>query len=129
MEGKGRGSASARGLAAALVVVALVVQCEVASAATTYTVGGTGGWTFNVDGWPRGKHFRPGDILVFNYNPGFHNLVPVNKAGYDSCTAPRSARLLQSGKDRITLSRGTSYFICTFPGHCRSGMKIAVTAA
>jgi uncharacterized cupredoxin-like copper-binding protein len=35
----------------------------------------------------------------------------------------------KSGNDRVTLARGTNYFICSIPGHCQSGMKIAVTAA
>ena len=70
-----------------------------------------------------------GDVLVFKYDPSAHNVVAVNATGYNSCTAPRGAKALRSGNDRVTLRRGTNYFICTFPGHCQAGMKLAVTAA
>ncbi|RRT43289.1 hypothetical protein B296_00003016 [Ensete ventricosum] len=131
---QGRGSVVALGLA----LLCLLLHSEVAEAAT-YVVGGNSGWTFNVAGWPRGKSFRAGDVLcntyrsmcgaVFNYNPSVHNVVAVRAAGYNSCSAPRGSRVSTSGKDRITLARGTNYFICSFAGHCQSGMKIAVTAA
>ncbi|MED6173306.1 hypothetical protein PIB30_058136 [Stylosanthes scabra] len=118
----GRGSA----MMVALVLCFMVV--EMADAAT-YTVGGAAGWTFNTVGWPRGKRFRAGDTLVFNYNPGAHNVVAVNKAGYDSCKTARGAKVYRSGKDQIRLVRGQNYFICNFVGHCESGMKIAINAA
>lgn len=44
---------------AMLVIVGMVVAAE----AATYTVGGAGGWTFNVATWPKGKRFRAGDTL------------------------------------------------------------------
>ncbi|XP_009403746.2 basic blue protein-like [Musa acuminata AAA Group] len=121
---QGRGSVVALGLA----LLCLLIHSEVAEAAT-YVVGGNSGWTFNVASWPRGKSFRAGDVLVFNYNPSVHNVVAVSAAGYNSCSAPKGSRVYTSGKDRITLARGTNYFICSFAGHCQSGMKIAVTAA
>ncbi|XP_057751873.1 basic blue protein [Arachis stenosperma] len=118
----GRGSA----IMVALVLCFMVV--EMADAAT-YTVGDAAGWTFNTVGWPRGKRFRAGDTLVFSYNPRAHNVVAVNRGGYDSCRTPRGAKVYRSGKDQIRLVRGQNYFICNFPGHCESGMKIAVNAA
>lgn len=66
---------------------------------------------------------------VFNYSPGAHNVVAVNKAAYDKCSTPRGAKVFRSGKDQIRLARGQNYFICNYNGHCQSGMKIAVTAA
>ena len=66
---------------------------------------------------------------VFRYSPKAHNVVPVSAAGYKSCAAPRGVRALTSGNDRVTLKRGVNYFICSFPGHCQAGMKVAVTAA
>ena len=49
-------------MVAAALLLLLLSQTELARAAT-YTVGGTGGWTFNVAGWPKGKSFRAGDTL------------------------------------------------------------------
>ncbi|KAG1334887.1 basic blue protein [Cocos nucifera] len=120
---QGRGSAVALGLA----LLCLLIHSEIAESAT-YTVGDSNGWTFNTDSWPRGKRFRAGDVLVFTYNPSAHNVVAVNRGGYNGCTTPRGSKVFRSGNDRITLSKGTNYFICNFAGHCQSGMKIAVTA-
>jgi hypothetical protein len=66
---------------------------------------------------------------VFRYSPKAHNVVPVSAVGYNSCAAPRGVRALTSGNDRVTLKRGVNYFICSVPGHCQAGMKVAVTAA
>ncbi|CAL4926923.1 unnamed protein product [Urochloa decumbens] len=109
MAAQGRGSA-ARGNAAA--VVAMVLLCVLLHGELA-----------------EGKRFRAGDVLVFKYSPKAHNVVPVSAAGYSSCSAPRGARALTSGNDRVTLKRGVNYFICSFPGHCQAGMKVAVTAA
>jgi hypothetical protein len=66
---------------------------------------------------------------VFKYIPRVHNVVAVNKAGYDKCITPRGSKVYRSGKDQIRLVRGQNYFICNFVGHCQSGMKIAINAA
>ncbi|XP_020204688.1 basic blue protein [Cajanus cajan] len=117
----GRGSAM-------VLLLCFLLHSHMARAAT-YKVGGPAGWTFNSVGWPNGKRFRAGDTLVFNYGPGTHNVVAVNKGGYDSCKTPRGAKVYRSGKDQIRLAKGQNYFICNFVGHCESGMKIAVNAA
>ncbi|KAM7470385.1 hypothetical protein LguiA_008568 [Lonicera macranthoides] len=122
---KGRGSA----VVAAMVVCLLVLHCEIAQAAT-YAVGDTGGWTFNVVNWPRGKTFKAGDVLEFNYNPKFHNVVPVDAGSYGSCNIPQDAigKAFTSGKDHITLKKGQNFFVCSFTDHCDLGMKISVDA-
>ncbi|XP_073271285.1 basic blue protein-like [Primulina huaijiensis] len=122
----GRGSAVILG-AAAIVLMVVVFHCGVAEAAT-YTVGDDGGWSFFVSGWPQGKRFEAGDVLVFKYNPSFHNLVKVNEAGYNECTTPSGSKFYRSGKDQIKLVKGQNYFICSIPGHCLAEMKISVNA-
>ncbi|XP_073308894.1 basic blue protein-like [Primulina huaijiensis] len=121
----GRGSALI--VLTVVMAMAVVFQGQVTEAAT-YTVGGSGGWTFNVAGWPRGKTFKAGDVLVFNYGPGAHNVVRVNRAGYSGCNAPSGAKSFQSGRDQIKLAKGQNFFICSYAGHCEAGMKIAITA-
>lgn len=37
--------------------------------AATFTVGDGRGWTFNVEGWPRGKTFKSGDVLGLYLHP------------------------------------------------------------
>ncbi|KAL6635071.1 hypothetical protein ACP70R_027742 [Stipagrostis hirtigluma subsp. patula] len=128
---RGRGSASTGGaarLAAALVVGVLVMGAPLAEAAATYMVGDYGGWKFNVARWAKGRTFRVGDVLVFNYNRAVHDVAVVNAAAYRSCVVPRGARVLRSGRDRVKLGRGTHYFVCAVRGHCQAGMKIAVRA-
>lgn len=67
--------------------------------------------------------------VVFNYAQGVHNVVSVDKGGYDGCnTTPAGAKVYTSGADQIKLKKGQNFFICNFPKHCENGMKIAVTA-
>ncbi|WCJ18256.1 Basic blue protein [Euphorbia peplus] len=117
-----------RGSAILLVGMLMFVMVVEMASAATYTVGDSSGWTFNIASWPNGKRFRAGDLLVFNYSPAAHNVVAVNKAGYTSCKPQKGAKAYNSGKDRIKLTKGQNFFICTFPGHCQAAMKIAVTA-
>ncbi|KAL6638553.1 hypothetical protein ACP70R_023664 [Stipagrostis hirtigluma subsp. patula] len=123
----------AQGRGSGAVVLGLLLLCVLlhghAAQAAVFTVGDRGGWTFNSNTWTNGKRFKAGDVLVFKYDSTAHNVVAVNAAGYKGCTAPRGAKVYKSGNDRVTLARGTNYFICSIPGHCQSGMKIAVTAA
>ncbi|MEI4872826.1 hypothetical protein Q8G47_29300, partial [Klebsiella pneumoniae] len=64
-----------------LVLCLVVLQYEVAQAAV-YSVGDARGWTFNTVGWPNRKSFKAGDILVFKYSRGAHNVVVVDKVAY-----------------------------------------------
>ncbi|VVB03922.1 unnamed protein product [Arabis nemorensis] len=124
---RGSASWSAQAIVALMPVSVLLLQADYVQAAT-YTVGDSSGWTYNAVGWTRGKQFKAGDVLVFNYSPRSHNVVVVDNGGYTNCVTPARARTYTSGKDRITLSKGKHFFICNFPGHCESAMKIAVTA-
>ncbi|KAL8205847.1 hypothetical protein R6Q57_009398 [Mikania cordata] len=124
--------AKGRGGAVVTIVVlcqlVMVLQCELGLAAS-YVVGGSIGWKYGVMGWENGKQFKAGDVLVFNYEHGKHNVVAVNKNGYDSCkTLPNDAKVHTSGHDNITLVRGQNSFICNFPSHCGMGMKIHIVA-
>ncbi|KAJ1380323.1 Phytocyanin domain [Sesbania bispinosa] len=125
---QGRGSASLPMVMVTVIsLLCLLVLVERANAAT-YTVGGPGGWTFNTDTWPNGKKFRAGDMLIFNYDSTAHNVVAVDRSAYSSCNTPAGAKVFSSGKDQIRLARGQNYFICNYPGHCQSGMKVAINA-
>ncbi|XP_068659482.1 basic blue protein-like [Aristolochia californica] len=123
----GRGSACGS-VFFAMALLCLVLNTETARAAT-YAVGDRRGWTFNVANWPKGKAFKAGDVLVFNYASNAHNVAVVDGKSYNGCTTPKGAKVFQTGKDRVTLRRGLNYYICNFPGHCQGGMKIAVNAA
>ncbi|XP_020207640.1 basic blue protein [Cajanus cajan] len=126
---QGRGSASLPRLVVTVVsLLCVLVLVEHANAAI-YSVGGSGGWTFNTNTWPNGKRFRAGDVLVFNYDSTAHNVVAVDRNGYNSCKTPSGAKVFRTGNDQIKLARGQNYFICNYPGHCESGMKVSINAA
>ncbi|CAI0439272.1 unnamed protein product [Linum tenue] len=96
------------------------------AAAATYTIE----WAFGVTNWPNGKNFKAGDVIVFHYEQGEHEVAVVDANGYKTCTVPTGAKIYTSGNDRVTLQQGNNYFICDIPQHCdQGGMKIAVTAA
>ncbi|OEL15998.1 Basic blue protein [Dichanthelium oligosanthes] len=116
---RGRGSAALCLALGALLAVCLLVG---AADAATHRVD----WSFNADSWSRGKNFRAGDVLEFNYDPTLHNVVAVDAGDYYGCRSSGTA--YGSGSDRITLGSGINYFICSLNGHCGMGMKMAVTA-
>ena len=55
-------------------------------------------------------------------------MVAVDKAGFNACKTSKGAKVYKNGTDQIKLGKGLNFFICTFAGHCESGMKIAVNA-
>ncbi|KAE9460794.1 hypothetical protein C3L33_07315, partial [Rhododendron williamsianum] len=121
-----QGRCSAVALAAALLVSLILVETVHAA---TYTVGDSYGWDFSMGNWVKGKKFKAGDVLVFNYDPSVHNVAVVDAKGYKSCTSTKTSTAYNSGKDKVKLSKGRQFFICTIPGHCDGGLKIAVNAS
>ncbi|XP_020221931.1 basic blue protein [Cajanus cajan] len=121
--------AQGRGISAIVMVFYMLVVSSEMAHAKSFVVGDAAGWTFKMTNWTSGKTFKAGDTLEFNYNPSIHNVVVVDEAGYNSCSASKGSKKYQSGHDHINLAKGGNYFICTFPGHCQADMKIAVNAA
>ncbi|XP_020276555.1 basic blue protein-like isoform X1 [Asparagus officinalis] len=121
---QGRGSCMTEVAVLAILVIVCSPSC---SFAATYIVGDSQGWGFSASykDWANGKPFTAGDTLVFNYQSGVHNVVPVTASEYGSCKATGKAST--SGNDKFTLKKGANYFLCSIPGHCSSGMKIEVT--
>ncbi|CAI0629275.1 unnamed protein product [Linum tenue] len=118
-------------LAFAAIAIAALLHSSVAQ--TTHTVGGNTGWTIPQGGdsvysnWASGNSFSVGDILVFNFAAGAHDVTQVNKADYDSCSASNPMMTSTNTPARITLNTsGEHYFICGVPGHCSAGQKVTV---
>lgn len=66
-------------------------------------------------------------VTVFNYGAG-HTVDEVKESDYKSCSTGNSLSTDSSGATTITLkTAGIHYFICSVPGHCSGGMKLAVT--
>ncbi|TKY74399.1 Blue copper protein [Spatholobus suberectus] len=107
----------------------LAINMALPTLATVFTVGDTSGWAITGDysTWTSDKTFAVGDSLVFNYGAG-HTVDEVKESDYKSCTAGNSISTDSSGATTIALkTAGTHYFICSAPGHCSGGMKLAVT--
>ncbi|KAJ7540656.1 hypothetical protein O6H91_10G024800 [Diphasiastrum complanatum] len=101
------------------------LQC--AFAASTYIVGDIAGWGLGNDysAWAKKYPFAVGDSIVFNYSPT-HTVLQVSQADYQACNINSPLKSYKSGKDTVTLTDPSSYFVCGTPGHCQSGMKLAI---
>ncbi len=65
-------------------------------------------------------------VAEFVYNAEAHNVVRVNKRQYDSCDSA-GAVTHTDGATVFNLGRpGRYFFICSIPGHCGAGMKLAL---
>ncbi|XP_044494451.1 basic blue protein-like [Mangifera indica] len=130
MTGFLQGRCGAKSLPVATALILIFLLQFRTTKATTFTVGDTSGWTFTFNqNWTNGKKFKAGDILVFNYDPSLHNVAVVDVNDYSSCSSSPSSKTYSTGKDKIKLSKGRNYFICSIPGHCDGGLKVAVDAS
>uniref|UniRef100_A0A0D9W3D2 Phytocyanin domain-containing protein n=1 Tax=Leersia perrieri TaxID=77586 RepID=A0A0D9W3D2_9ORYZ len=84
-----------------------------------------------VMGWPNYKPFRAGDVLLFKYKAGQHNVVVMrDPVAYSLCRQfPPNATTYSSGDDRVTLAHGMTFFLCNVSDHCTNGMMMVVTAS
>ncbi len=65
-------------------------------------------------------------VAEFLYNAEAHNVVRVNKQQYDFCNSA-GAVTHTDGATVFDLGRpGRYFFICSIPGHCEAGMKLAL---
>lgn len=114
-----------------LAIVLLVAGAVVPASAKDYTVGDSSGWKPGVDytAWAKGKSFAIGDTLSFQYTTA-HSVLEVSEADHGACSASNPLRSHSDQSTTVPLTKaGTRYFICGAPGHCASGMKLAVTVS
>ncbi|CAB4319016.1 unnamed protein product [Prunus armeniaca] len=112
-------------------MAALALVMNSVGAANTYEVGGELGWTVPPTGtyaaWASNKTFTVGDVLVFKFSTGNHDVAEVTKASYDSCNANSPISMATNGPANLTLNTsGEHYYICTFGGHCIGGQKLSI---
>ncbi|GAB2281084.1 hypothetical protein Dimus_015693, partial [Dionaea muscipula] len=95
-----------------------------------YKVGDSQGWTSiiphpNYSQWAASKTFHIGDVIIFQYNRDFQNVMQVSRVEYKSCDIKDPIATYYSGNDSITIrSPGHYFYICSFPGHCQAGQKV-----
>ncbi|XP_021608896.1 mavicyanin [Manihot esculenta] len=113
------------------VVLVLMMPLFQVMNAAIYKVGDSAGWTTigNIDykQWSATKTFQVGDIIVFEYNSQFHNVMRVTHAMYRACNASAPFATYTTGNDSITIkTRGHHFFFCGVPGHCQAGQKVDI---
>ncbi|KAB1199397.1 Blue copper protein [Morella rubra] len=120
----------------ALLFVVLAAAGEMlhgAEGATEYVVGDDSVWAIPSDSnfyasWASEHTFSVGDSLVFNFDSGSHDVATVTQSSFESCDTSNSVTVSSSGPFTFVLnSTGKYYFICTFPMHCSSGQKLAIS--
>ncbi|XP_059658379.1 blue copper protein-like [Cornus florida] len=119
-------------MASSQIIVSTILAVLFTSiSAKEFIVGDDNGWTpyFNYQAWAKGKEFVVGDILVFNYPVGAHNVFKVNGTGFQECIKPPLSEALTTGSDVITLATpGRKWYICGVAKHCAVGnQKLVIT--
>ncbi|KAL8490812.1 hypothetical protein ACS0TY_022719 [Phlomoides rotata] len=114
----------------AILCLMLIASFQVSRGAV-HKVGDSAGWTTigNVDykQWAIAKTFQLGDIIVFEYNPQFHNVMRVTHAEYKACNVSSPITTHTTGNDSITIdTHGHHLFICGVPSHCQAGQKVDI---
>ncbi|KAL3527494.1 hypothetical protein ACH5RR_012150 [Cinchona calisaya] len=92
------------------------------STANVYQVGGSTGWTINTGykNWTSDQIFHVGDIIIFQYNAQYQNVLQVNREDYNSSKAKSALATYTTGNDLINLtSAGDYYYISSFPHNVR----------
>ncbi|CAL1396802.1 unnamed protein product [Linum trigynum] len=114
-------------------VMALVlsVAAVIHAHGAVHKVGDSAGWTTigspDYKQWAVTKTFELGDVIRFEYNPQFHNVMRVTHAMYRACNATAPLATYTTGNDSISITtRGHHYFICGVNGHCQSGQRVDI---
>ncbi|CAI9285781.1 unnamed protein product [Lactuca saligna] len=80
--------------------------------------------------WASTQTFRVGDVLLFNFITGFHNVAEVSQAAYGPCSAANPISIVTTGPARVTLKTpGTHYYVCTVGTHCQIGQKLTINVS
>ncbi|KAL4387126.1 hypothetical protein GQ457_09G019120 [Hibiscus cannabinus] len=98
---------------------------------SVYKVGDSAGWTTigNIDykQWAATKTFKLGDIIIFEYNAQFHNVMRVTHSMYKACNTSAPLVTYTTGNDSINITtKGHHFFFCGVPGHCQAGQKVDI---
>ncbi|KAK1418474.1 hypothetical protein QVD17_27619 [Tagetes erecta] len=119
-----------------MTIMVASMHFHVTIAQTTHVVGDTLGWTIPSNGaaayttWASQQTFIVGDILVFNYENGQHDVAEVSAAAYDPCSSTNPLSLATTAPTSLTLTNaGPHYYICTFTSHCQIGQKLAINVS
>ncbi|XP_030551111.1 cucumber peeling cupredoxin-like [Rhodamnia argentea] len=77
--------------------------------------------------WSSSHYFLVGDILVFEFESGFYDVMQVSRREYEACTADNPFQSFHAGPVRVPLiEKGMFYFICSVSCYCSLGQKVEV---
>ncbi|KAL3352025.1 hypothetical protein AABB24_020225 [Solanum stoloniferum] len=109
-----------------LIVTTTIVATTVS--ATDHIVGANKGWNpgINYTIWSNNQTFYVGDFISFRYQKAQHNVLQVDKVGYNNCTIEGALGNWSSGKDFILLDKSKRYYFICGIGGCSNGMKVSV---
>ncbi|XP_044471275.1 blue copper protein-like [Mangifera indica] len=116
-------------------IVAIAALLQRSKAQTTHIVGDALGWlvppsTDTYTTWAANQTFRVGDVLVFNFAAGRHDVAQVTEAAFNACNSSNPILRETNSPVNVTLSSsGEFYYICTFSGHCSGGQKLRVNVS
>ncbi|KAH8497537.1 hypothetical protein H0E87_019995 [Populus deltoides] len=102
-----------------------------ATSGLRYTVGGSV-WSIPPHpdfyyNWSSSRTFYIGDVLVFDFEYEFFNVIQVPKLDYESCTALNPIRILtRSPALAILIHEGVNYYICNISNYCDLGLRFSV---
>ncbi|PON45076.1 Cupredoxin [Parasponia andersonii] len=95
-----------------------------------YVVGDGDEWNSQANflSWSTKYNFTVGDILVFKYVKGQHNVYEVEEDTFRSCDSSSGVlEKYESGNDQVKLTEAKKYwFICDVSGHCLGGMRFGI---
>ncbi|KAL9443343.1 hypothetical protein AB3S75_016661 [Citrus x aurantiifolia] len=119
-----------------LAAIAIAALVQSSTAQTRHVVGDALGWIVPPNGpatysnWAANQTFTVGDTLVFNFAAGNHDVTRVTQSSFNACntTSPLSRTTNSPASITLTAS-GPHYFICSFPGHCLGGQKLAINVS
>ncbi|KAL7591332.1 cucumber peeling cupredoxin [Lactuca sativa] len=119
-----------------IVMMIATMQFQVTMAQKRHVVGDGLGWTVPSGGavayttWASLQTFNVGDLLVFTFTDGEHDVAEISAAAFGSCTATNPISLATNGPATLTLTTpGAHYYICTFRSHCQIGQKLAINVS
>ncbi|XP_031271916.1 uclacyanin 1-like [Pistacia vera] len=116
-------------------IVAIAALLHSSKAQTTHIVGDALGWivppsTDTYTTWAANQTFKVGDVLVFNFAAGRHDVAQVTDGAFNACNTSSPISRETNSPANITLtSSGEYYYICTVPGHCSGGQKLMINAS
>ncbi|XP_057953416.1 early nodulin-like protein 20 [Malania oleifera] len=113
-----------------LAVTAAVLTCAACHEPVRHTVGGSFGWSPNVNysDWAKNQTFYIGDWLYFVFDKHQYNVLEVNETSYGNCTDKDFIKnITHGGRDVFNLSETKPYYFLSSGGYCFHGMRLAVS--